>query len=396
MTIRALTPAELEAHCRVSSMAFHWKCKLEEEKFPEGETLLGCFDDEGVMTAELEYRVRDASWGDGTVPLVCVGGVASLPHCRHGGAVRRLFDELEALAEREGWVLGALGPFTDAYYRKFGYERMSRVMTMEAPMDLIREFARTVPFDQRGKLELMEGEVLPEDLLRVYNAYAAKVPLMLRRGQEHARWFHTKPLEECDYCMLWRSAAGVPEGYVQYNLTRENSTLNVQELAFLTPEALRGLLCFLQGYASKAERVVFCALPWGNPLPLLLCEHTKTKITSNTGMSVRIYDAEQALQRFGYADDCGFVLEIQGDSIARNNAVFHVQSRDGKARVECTSKTPDVTVTREALALLFSGQVGDMMALQCCPGVVIACEEQARHMLRAFRQDTIPMMWDGF
>ena len=396
MTIRTLTPADLEAHCRVSSMAFHWNCKPEEETFPEGGVLLGCFDGNGLMTAELEYRLRDATWGDGTVPLVCIGGVASLPHCRHGGAVRRLFDELETRAQAEGWVLGALAPFIDAYYRKFGCERMSRVMTIEAPMDLIREFARSVPFDQRGKLELIEGETLPEDLLQVYNAYAARVPLMLRREQEHARWFHTKPLETCNYCMFWRSEAGEAQGYVQYYLMKDNNTLHVRELAFLTPEALKGLLCFLQGYASKAERVVFNALPWGSPIPLLLNEHTKTKITSNTGMSVRIYDAEQALQKFRYAGDCSFVLELQGDSIARNNAAFHVICRNGKPRVERTNKAPDVTVTREALVLLFSGQLDDLMALCCCPGVIVSCETTAREILRAFRLNTIPMMWDGF
>ena len=395
MTIRTLTPAELEAHCRVSSMAFHWKCKLEEEKFPEDDTLLGFFDDNGMMTAELEYRVRDATWGDGTVPLVCIGGVASLPHCRHGGAVRKLFDELEKRAQKEGWVLGALGPFTDAYYRKFGYERMSRCLMLGVPMDSIREFARTVPREEQGRLELIEGEVLPDDLLRVYNAYAATIPLMLRREQAHARWFHTKPLETCDYCMLWRNAAGEPEGYIQYSLALSDRRLNVGELAFLTPEALKGLLCFLQGYASKADNVVFNALPWGSPVPLLLNEHTKNSCNYGTGMSVRIYDAEQALRRFRYAGDYEFCLAVEGDTITRNNAAFHVTCRGGINHVERAGPA-GVTVTREALALLFSGQIGGLMALQCCPGVEIHDVVQAQIMLQSFQPNTIPMMWDGF
>jgi len=266
---------------------------------------------------------------------------------------------------------------------------------MEVPMDLIRAFARSIPREKQGKLELIEGEVLPADLLRVYNTYAAGVPLMLKREQAHAQWFYTKPLETCNYCMLWRNAADEPEGYVQYNLNLKKRTLHVTELAYLTPEALKGLLCFLQGYASKAESVVFNALPWGSPIPLLFNEHTKTKITSNTGMSVRIYDAEQALRRFHYAGDYEFCLAVQNDTIVRNNAAFHVTCRGGINHVE-RAELAGVTVTREALALLFSGQLGDLMALQICPGVEIHDAAQAKTMLQAFRLNTTSMMWDGF
>jgi len=396
MNVRILTPADLEAHCRVSSMAFHWKCDLKEETFPEHDVVLGCFDDDGAMAADLEYLVRDATWGDTAVPLVCIGGVASLPHYRNCGAVRKLFEELEIIAQREGWVLGALYPFTDGYYRMFGYERMSRCLDLEAPMQAIIDFAKLVPKEQQGRLELIEGETLPEDLLQAYNTYAARFPLMLRRGQEHARWFHTKPLQTCNYCMLWRNAEGKAEGYIQYSLQMETRTLMVGELAWLTPMALKGLLCFLRGYASKADKVHFCSLPWGGPLPLLLNEHSKNQMSYCKSASVRIYDAEQALLHFCYACDCDFALAIEGDTIERNNATYQISCENGKNHIERIDRPAAITVTREALALLFSGQVGDLMALQCCAGVKIACDAKAQEILHAFRLNTIPLMWDGF
>jgi len=371
-------------------MAFHWNCKLEEEEFPEDDLVLGCFDEEGGILAELEYFVRDSFWGDSTLPLVCVGGVASLPHHRRGGAVRRLFGELETLAVKEGWALGALYPFSDGYYRQYGYERMARGLVLETPMQAIFDFAQSVPKSAPGRLELVEGKTLPDDLLRIYNTFAAQTPLMLRRGQTEAKWFCAKPLEECKYCMLWRNGRGEAEGYIQYNLRLDIRTLNVDELAFLSPAALKGMLCFLRGYASKADKVIFYGLPWGSPLPLLLNEHSKTITSYCKNAAVRIYDVEKVLRRTAFAGD--FTLSVEGDSIARNNGTWQVAG----GRAERTGSPAPVTVTREALVLLLSGQIKDMMALRCCPGVRIDGEAGANDLVSAIQQLKIPYMWDGF
>jgi len=300
MTVRNLTPADADAHWRVSSAAFIWEYKPGEETFPEDVTLLGCFDDNGELMADLEYLVRQATWGGGTVPCVCVGGVASLPHRRHGGAVRALFAELEKRAKEEGWALGALYPFSDSYYRKFGYERRFHSLRLTVPMRVVEAYAAGVPRDEIGSLELYEGETRTGELLRVYNTFAERYPLMLRREEAHLKWFCTKPFEKCEYCYLWKSPAGVFEGYLQYKVDRAASQVHVGEFCPLTMEAMQGMLCFLRGYSSKTSTVVFAQLPPDSPMPALLAEYTVMRAEYAYGPAMRLYDGRvtpEALRR---------------------------------------------------------------------------------------------------
>ena len=308
MTVRNLTPADLDAHCRVSSAAFIWEYKPGEETFPENVTLLGCFDDSGELMADLEYFIRPVTWGEGTVPCVCIGGVASLPHRRHGGAVRALFEELGKRAQAECWALGALYPFSDAYYRKFGYERHFHSLRLTVPMRVIETFSAGVSRDEHGTLELYENGNLTGELLRVYNAFARQRPLMphrdvtpLRAHSDEAdlRWFYSRPFEKCEYCYLWRSPAGAFEGYLQYKVDRAAGQIYVAEFCPLTDAAMRGMLAFLRGYASKAQSAVFAQLPPDSPMPAALGEYAAMRAELAFGPALRFYDSRvtpEALQ----------------------------------------------------------------------------------------------------
>lgn len=289
MTIRLLTPADLDAHCRVSSAAFIWEYKPEEETFPAHSQLLGCFDGD-EMIAGLEFAVRDATWGGGTVPCVCIGGVASLPNRRHGGAVRKLFEDLHARAKQEGWAFGALYPFRDAYYRKFGYGRHFHALRLTAPMEVFDAFAAAQPREALGRMELYEEGKYTKELLGVYNAYAKQRPLMLHRGEAELGRFYGKPFETCAYCYLWKSPAGAFEGYVQYKIDREAHSVQVEEFCALTDAAARGMLVFLRGYASKTDSVTIAHLPPDSPVPDLLGEYSLMKIEWAVGPSLCFYD----------------------------------------------------------------------------------------------------------
>ena len=308
MTVRTLTPEDLDAHCRVSSSAFIWDYKPGEEKFPEDDFLLGCFDDEtGELMADLEVNIRRAAWGDEIVLCACIGGVASLPHRRREGAVRRLFEVLHAMAEEKGWAFGALYPFSDAYYRQFGYERYFNSMQLTVPMAVVDTYAAKVPKDALGRVSLYKGgeEKIPSDggmaegwggqLLRIYNTYARERACMLLRDESNLGQFYHKPFEKCEYTYLWQNAAGEYQGYVMYKVDREQSAVSVDEIVFLSGEALQGLLAFLRVYASKAGSVVFQQLPPDSPIPQALGEYSAMRAQLRFGPALRAYGGQISL-----------------------------------------------------------------------------------------------------
>jgi len=317
MTVRPLTPSDLDAHCRVSSSAFIWDYKPGEEKFPEDDFLLGCFDDEtGELMADLEVNIRKAAWGGETVLCACIGGVASLPHRRREGAVRRLFEALHAMAEEKGWAFGALYPFSDAYYRQFGYERYFSSMQLTVPMAVVETYASKVPKSELGRPVLYEngkkefpsgGGVRPQgdttegrlgrggQLLRIYNTYARERACMLLRDESNLKQFYHKPYEKCEYTYLWQNGAGECEGYVMYKIDREQSAVSVDEIVFLSGAALRGLLAFLRVYASKAGSVVFQQLPPDSPIPGVLGEYSAMRAQLRFGPALRAYGGQLSL-----------------------------------------------------------------------------------------------------
>ena len=296
MTVRPLTPADLDAHCRVSSSAFIWDYKPGEEKFPEDDLLLGCFDDEtGELMADLEVNIRKAAWGRETVLCACIGGVASLPHRRREGAVRRLFEALHAMGEEKGWAFGALYPFSDAYYRQFGYDRYFNSLQLTVPMAVVDAYAAKLPKDAPGRVSLYEGGDEKEDLLRLYNTYAREHACMLLREEKNLDQFYHKPYEKCEYTYLWQNASGEYQGYVMYKINREQSAVSVDEIVFLSDAALQGLLAFLRVYASKAGSVVFQQLPPDSPILAALGEYSAMRAQLRFGPALRAYGGQFSL-----------------------------------------------------------------------------------------------------
>ncbi|MDR1464920.1 MAG: GNAT family N-acetyltransferase [Oscillospiraceae bacterium] len=398
MTVRPLIPEELALHCQLSSMAFHWNCKLEEETFPENEIPLACFDDNGGALAELEYAVRPATLGAEALPMLCVGGVASLPHARRKGAVRRLFQELEIMAADQGWALGALYPFSTAYYRQFGYEMAVHALRFTIPL---RELSR-LPKAPEGNFELYEGQsALTEDLLALFRPFAARHNLMMHRTD--GKRFFGKPLETCQYTYLYRDAAGRPAGYVSYDLNREQHTVFVHELVWTDAASLAALLRFLQCYDSKAEQLCLQNLTPESPVTLLLNEFSASRGDLAFTASLRIYDFAAVLRaRCAQSEASGqLALRIEGDSMTQNNGLYVAEFAPGAADISRPAETalPEISLTREAAArLLLSGRPMTAETLTFCPGCRLpqtGADAAVQAFLRAF--PPVPtMLWDGF
>jgi predicted acetyltransferase len=228
---------------------------------------------------------------------VCIGGVASLPHRRREGAVRRLFAALEAMAAEKGWAFGALYPFSDAFYRQFGFERHFASMQLTVPMRVVETYAAGVPKAALGRLALYEGkdDGLKDELLRIYNTYARERACMLLRGEANLGQFYHKPFEKCEYTYLWQNAAGEFQGHVMYRVDREKGSVSVDEIVYLSEAALQGLLAFLRVYASKADSVVFQQLPPDTPIPAALGEYSAMTAQLRFGPALRAYDPEISL-----------------------------------------------------------------------------------------------------
>ena len=119
-----------------------WNEKDSEEKFrkqgtgeePRFEEAWGLYDEEGHMQTSFVTTTRKVSFEGAVIPISEVNMVASLPEGRGSGNVRALMAEVLRDFKNRGDIFAVLHPFSFAFYRKFGFDLISKSMTQKLPV----------------------------------------------------------------------------------------------------------------------------------------------------------------------------------------------------------------------------------------------------------------------
>ena len=188
MPVRQIVKKEELLECgRIQSIAFvaPWDRmealkKLDDPEVPRN-TTLGFFDQEEKLTACLELPTYQARYQGKVIPITGVGGVASLPEHRKGGAVRRLFTYTLPWMRDQGAVFSCLYPFSHSFYRKFGYELCQLPTAWQVPAESLRHLPCSCQVDM-----LQPGCDL-SPLKQVYDAYLGQCQLAIQREDRHWR-----------------------------------------------------------------------------------------------------------------------------------------------------------------------------------------------------------------
>lgn len=348
MIIRKLTDADSREHNKVASQAYAFGCDINSNANLTDSQVIGAFDGDRLMA---DMCITDAeNYFEGNV-LSCagVGGVASKPEYRNRGAVRKLFEALfdgELLDKH--YDISILYPFSEAYYRKFGYEIMSRSLELTVPF---KEFSQ-IP--KNSDVELFDESNI-DKLCKLYNKSASKLNLAFRRNGNCR--FSANPYRDARYTYMWKNSDGEARSLATYSVDRPNRKINVDEIYYLDREALEGIIGFLKCYEGNQETVIFKKLPVNTPvLNLIDNEKQITQKSFNMGCA-RIIDVESVLNKKRYPDEHGhFNIQIIGDSIEANNAVFSVEYENGKTEVNRTNSNADFILEPTAAAkIILSG-----------------------------------------
>lgn len=332
MSVREITEKELLLECgRISSICFSYPWDREEaakeleNPASHRNVTLGRFDEEGRLTSCLqlpEYQV----WYQGQlVPMVGVGGVASLPEHRRGGAIRELFQTALTWMRQRGAVFSSLYPFSHLFYRKFGYELCHFSFSYKIPTEALASFSCTCQVRM-----LLPGEGLEVDLPRlrqVYNAWLGQHNLTVDREDRHWKdLVGTNATKERRYAYLLEED-GKPLAYVIFTAedapAPQGMTGKIRELAFTDPKALTQALGFLYRLAAQYERFTL-SLPGDLPLASLVPESYQLECAWDGQPMARIINVEKALELKVPASGEKYTLEVTDALVPENNGVFQV------------------------------------------------------------------------
>lgn len=388
MIIRLLTQEDIKEHIKVSSSAFIWPVDWEKESIdtPKNDILGAFCDDNKTLMADLEIYEFENIYCGKYLKSNGIGGVASMPEFRRKGAVRELFKHLFSISNEKGWTISTLYPFSNYYYRQFGYDMVMRNVSLSVAFSNLSHFERCCD------VKLYTDDNL-DDLLSVYQTYANKFNMMFKRIDDSR--FYTKAFEKNEYTYLWYDSNGKCGSYVSYQVNRPANSLDVKEIIYTSKESLLGILGFLRTYDGNLKNINFQHLPETSPIPDLIGEYNAIDCRLSHGAASRILDLEAVLQSNTYPYSAGSFSLLSKDTITSNAGIFKVEYEKGKALITRMKKGEyDIALTPAAASrIILSGEGYDYYRASFINGVEI--KTKATDFFKAFPKREVDLH-DGF
>lgn len=379
MFARKLAPGEYWRAGLNMAVAFESPFEFEKEQEKAAaaevnpkEALYGAFSQEGEPpAASLVMNHKEVRFDGHIVKMGGVGGVATLPAHRRGGAIRACMEASLRDLYSEGYALSHLYPFSTAYYRQFSFASAARTVRWTVRLQDLR----ALPQVEGTVRQLFPGDSLAP-LLEVYNKMYGDVNFSCLRETFDKALEGDQPLAAKRWVFVWYDSAGLPGGFLVG--TRQKDTLHcVPEFSskdaflFASPQALMGLLGFVRtAFIANFEDIQFC-VPAHIDLTALLPELSGMNCSSVLNGMARAVNARALLELCRCRGEGRLVLGVTDSIIPKNNRSFALCFAPGQPnQVEPTNEAPDVTLDVGDLAVLLGG-ARDGASLAYTPGVQV-------------------------
>ncbi len=364
---RPFTPDDIEQSAHVEAVAFYNRSTpelvdLRRQLIPPDWTV-GAFI-EGRLVADVRTTPMRRYINGGTIGFGAVGPVACLSaHRRQGHVAKLLRLALERMREKGQWLSGLYTPH-DALYARYGWERAEGRKRYEfSPKD--------VHLRSKGASGSL-ATVSSADWRRldaIYNVWAAPRNGPLRRVEP---WWTEAVLAGYDgeglradrEAFVWVDSQGADQGYLVYEvatLPKEGRwaphDIWVRDLVALSADAYTGLWLHLLTH-DLAARIV-AEVSAEDPFSDLVEDPWKLQVLRAEGAMIRVVDVERALGARPYCGETpvSFTLGVADEAAPWNKGVWRIQAAEGTIAAERTDGEPELELSANALAPLFTGHM---------------------------------------
>lgn len=362
MEARKLRPEELWRSRLNMAVAFEGDFDLEKERAKAAEDQAdpaadhwGAFaPGEDFPRASLVMNKYDVRFDGRVVGMGGVGGVATLPAYRRGGAVRACMEASFRDLYDGGFVFSSLYPFSSAYYRQFGYEHGAAVQLWTLPLAGLK-----LP-DAGGTVQqLFPGDDL-SPLLQVYEAFYGNVNLSVVRKVYDEDMEKKNFMAQKRSVFVWRDERGEPGAFLIGS--RDGETLNCRTdfamcngLLFRDARALQGILGFVRTAFLSNYRTIRFQTPASVNILSMVPEASSMECSWMINGMVRAVNVQRMLELCRCEGEGELVLRVEDPLLAENRDTFRLSFAPGREnRVERVSAEPDVSLG-----------VGDLTTLVC-------------------------------
>lgn len=299
--------------------------------------------------------------GAGLLPLRMITDITVSPAHRRQGWLRTMMEENLLDAVEKQVPLAALMVSEATIYGRFGFGAASWRQHIE--VDTTVRFGLR-GLDDPGRVEMVEPQdawPMPE---KIFTAFHERV-----RGSVDRPTFYG-PLLRGEVSFDWTpgndrlrgavhlDAADRPDAYVLFHVDHEHDqgTVVVDDLVAVDPVAHLALWRFLADI-DLTSRATMRGARVDDPLRWALTDAFGYRTSGiREHIWVRVLDVVTALEGRAWEDDGQVVLEVV-DALGHAAGRFAVESRSGRASVEHTRASADLTLSAETLGALYLGGV---------------------------------------
>ena len=355
MLVRRTTPEEAGKVNELFSLAFALPQSMGPAADQRPHRHWAAFDEaSGQMTSSISATDFTVHFDWETCRMAGIGGVATLPQYRRQGGLRACFQKALPEFYDSGYEFSYLFPFSNAFYRQFGYESCVRKIVARVNPKLLK------PDPTEGRLCLAEPSM--EDAIRaVDRVWESRYNMSVVHGEDHYKWFRdTAPAESLEFTYLYFDRDNNPQAYTTFRSVTEDGVrrLKCRRFFFLSREGFQGLMRLFQSMACDYDTVSF-VVPGCCDMEYLLPEWSMGALQMTLapfGM-VRVINAEQVLRKCHCHGCVGrLTVELHDPLIPQNNDTFTVDWKDGHVTaVERTELEPDAVLDISAFSALIAG-----------------------------------------
>ncbi len=362
----------LESDRIVATAFLHdWDEKKATEQFqaeasgenPRVDTTWGLFNDEGKMMSTIVTCPARLTFEGQLIDCDEVHMVGSLPENRGGGNIRKMMDVVLHAFKEKGDPFAILMPFSFVFYRKFGFEGAECEMIQKAK---ISQFA---PFSCDLDVHQVDCQEDVDQVRALYERHQLKRNLgemktdhdwQYRGGGEFGErdwWYGDKR----HYTYLFRDEEGQAQAYFTFLFNNGPEgpfvgSMEVIDIAFESPEALRSIFGFIYGMRAKITEVKI-TMPRELDLGVILPEGDDVERTIRGHQMARVLDVEKVLMMLRHPEEEGsYRIHIEDKFMPENTGTYEVDFAGGRTMaVNKTGEPADLAVTEETFLQMAIG-----------------------------------------
>ena len=250
-----------------------------------------------------------------------IGWVSTYPEYRSGGHTSQLMRESLAKMRADGQVLSTLAPFSESFYRKFGWDVYFENTEYRIPSDSLTlresESGRVVRFNYTEKSEWFEKvKTFHNEVVRTLNGQIFR---------DNDWWQRLEDRAPEDHFVVSLDADGLIEGYMRYNTKDE--TFRIKDFYSINVHSDRVLWGYVRSHSSQVEEVVG-TMPAHSSFPVIFKEPNVERKVYFDKM-IRIVDVEAFLKLYPFVELEETLYVKVNDSQAEWNDAFFQIGLDG-------------------------------------------------------------------